>query len=142
MNRHENRDIGWQQEMNRLARQTLRPTDRQGARVFPSIIVSATEKTLVIRAEIPGMDPIDFDINTTGDMLTLQGTRATNRKLEGGWYHRRERKAGDFGRAVRLPVEVDGDRAEATYVAGVLTISLPLKETGKPKEIPVKVVEG
>jgi HSP20 family molecular chaperone IbpA len=37
---------------------------------------------------------------------------------------------------------VDGDRAEATYVAGVLAISLPLKEEAKPKEIPVKVVEG
>jgi len=41
-----------------------------------------------------------------------------------------------------LPAEVDGAKAEATYVAGVLTIMLPLIEAAKPKEIPVKVLEG
>ena len=51
-------------------------------------------------------------------------------------------ESGSFSRAVRLPAEVEGDKAEATYVAGVLTISLPLKEAAKPKEIPVRVVEG
>jgi HSP20 family protein len=62
--------------------------------------------------------------------------------MEGGWYHRRERESGEFSRTVRLPAAVDGDRAEATYVAGVLTIALPLMEPAKPKEIPVRVIEG
>jgi HSP20 family protein len=75
-------------------------------------------------------------------MLTLQGMRITGEELKGGWYHRRERESGGFSRAVRLPAEVDGDQAEATYVAGVLTIALPLKAAAKPKEIAVKVVEG
>jgi HSP20 family protein len=61
---------------------------------------------------------------------------------EGGWYHRRERERGSFGRTVRLPAQVDGSSAEASYAAGVLKISLPLKEAAKPKQISVKVAEG
>jgi HSP20 family protein len=84
----------------------------------------------------------DFDISVSGDTLTVQGTRVAGEELEGGWYHRRERESGSFSRAIRLPAAVDGDRAEAAYAAGLLTISLPLKQPAKPREIPVKVVEG
>jgi len=131
-----------QTEMNRLEKRVLRPGGRSRARVFPSIIISATDEELVVRAEVPGMDLNDFDISVSGDTLTVQGTRVTGEGLEGGWYHRRERESGGFSRAVRLPAAVDGERAEATYVAGVLTISLPLKEAAKPKQIQVNVVEG
>lgn len=84
----------------------------------------------------------DFELSVSDDMLTVQGTRSTGEPLEGGWYHRRERESGGFSRAIRLAAEVEGDKAEATYVAGVLTVSLPLKKAAKPREIPVKVVEG
>ena len=84
----------------------------------------------------------DFDISVSGDTLTVQGSRLTGERLEGGWYHRRERESGDFSRAVRLPAAVAGDKAEAAYLSGVLTITLPLKEAAKPKAISVNVVEG
>lgn len=131
-----------QRDMNELTQRALRPVNRRGAKVFPSIIVSATDKNLVVRAEVPGMKLEDFDISVAGDILTVRGTRITGEEFEGGWYHRRERESGGFSRAVRLPAEVDGARAEATYIAGVLTISLPLKQAAKPREIPVKVAEG
>jgi HSP20 family protein len=134
--------IQLQQEMNRLARRSFRPAARRGARVFPSIIISTSQEKLVVRAEVPGMGLEDFDISVSGDMLTVEGSRATGEEMEGGWYHRRERESGRFSRAVRLPAAVDGDRAEATYVAGVLTVALPLKEAARPTEIPVRVVEG
>ena len=131
-----------QREMNRLAGRSARPAARHGRQVFPAIIVSATDEKLVVRAEVPGMKLEDFDISVSDDTLTVQGSRRTGEELAGGWYHRREREGGGFSRAVRLAAEVDGDKAEATYVAGVLTVSLPLKKAAKPREIPVKVVEG
>ena len=88
------------------------------------------------------MELEDFDVSVSGDTMTIRGTRITAGKLEGGWYHRRERESGSFSRAVRLPAEVDGEKAEATYLAGVLAIRLPLEEAAKPREIPVKVLEG
>jgi HSP20 family protein len=106
------------------------------------VIISATTDRLVVRAEVPGMELEDFDISVSGDTLTIQGTRTTGGGLEGGWFHRREREKGSFSRAVRLPSAVDGDRAEAAYKAGVLAVSLPLREPARPKEIKVKVAEG
>jgi HSP20 family protein len=131
-----------QQEMNRLRRRVMRPSGERRSRVFPSIIISATEEELLVRAEIPGTKLEDLDINVSGDTLTVHGMRRTGEGLEGGWYHRRERQQGGFSRAVRLPAEVDGDRAEASYIAGVLTVSLPLRRPAMPRQIPVKVVEG
>jgi HSP20 family protein len=84
----------------------------------------------------------DFDISVSDDVLTLQGIRATGEDLSGGWFHRRERESGGFSRAIRLQAEVDGSEAEASYVAGVLTVSLPLKKAAMPRQIPVQVIEG
>jgi HSP20 family protein len=147
LNRWEDLDIGrelveLQREMNRLAGRSARPSVPATPRVFPSIIISARSDKLLVRAEVPGMDLGDFDISISGNMLTVEGARLTGEGLEGGWYHRRERESGGFSRAIRLPAAVDGDRAEATYVAGVLTISLPLQEEAKPKEVAVKVEEA
>ena len=131
-----------QGEMNQLTRRVSRPGARRRGRIFPSVIISTTDEDLLVRAEVPGMKLEDFDISVSGDTLTVQGIAVTDAELEGGWYHRRERESGGFSRAIRLPAEVDGEKAEATYVAGVLTITLPLKEAAKPKQIPVRVVEG
>jgi HSP20 family protein len=131
-----------EREMERLRQRVRRPVVRRGARVFPSVIISATQDGLVVRAEVPGMELDDFDISVSGDTLTILGNRSTGKGLENGWYHRRERDSGNFSRAIRLPAEVDGNQAEATYVAGVLAVALPLKVAAKPKEIPVRVSEG
>ena len=129
------RETGW------LSQPALSSPVQAGTYVFPSIIISATDERLLVRAEVPGMHLDDFDIRVSGDTLTIEGVRITGRELEGGWYHRRERESGGFSRAIRLPANVDGNKAEATYEAGVLTISLPLKEAAKPKEIPIRVIE-
>jgi HSP20 family protein len=131
-----------QWEMDRLTRSAMRQVTRRGVRVFPSIIISATDQKLIVRAEVPGMKLEDFDISVSGETLTIQGSRLTGEGLEGGWYHRRERESGGFSRAIGLPVEVDSDTAEATYMAGVLTVFLTPKKRAKPRAIPVKVVEG
>ena len=115
---------------------------RRGTPVFPSIIVSATEDRLVVRAEMPGIDLEQLEISVAGDVLTIKGVRLTGQNLEGGWYHRRERESGGFNRAVRLPAEVDGDKTEASYQAGVLTVTVPLREAAKPRQVPIKVAEG
>ena len=124
------------------ARQVRSRQARHGARVFPSIIVSATEDRLIVRAEIPGIDPQQLELSVSGDVLSIQGVRLTGQGLEGGWYHRRERESGAFNRAVRLPAEVDGEKTEASYQAGVLTVTVPLRQAAKPRQVPIRVAEG
>lgn len=125
------------------ARRQVRSRQRRRAtRVFPSIIVSATEDRLIVRAEMPGIELEQLELSVSGEVLSIQGVRLTGQSLEGGWYHQRERESGGFSRAVRLPAQVDGDRTEASYQAGVLTVSVPLRQAAKPRQIPIKVREG
>jgi len=141
--REANRELAsLQRQLNTLAGLAMHSAAPRGVRVFPSVIISATDEKLIVRAEVPGMALEDFDISVSGETLIIQGSRLTGEGLEGGWYHRRERESGGFSRAIRLPVAVDADAVEATYMAGVLTVSLPPKRPAKPRAIPVKVVEG
>lgn len=137
----ETRDLRFWPESEASRQARSRPA-RQAARVFPSIIVSATEDQLVVRAEMPGIDLEQLDVSISGDVLTIQGFRQTGRDMEGGWCHRRERESGGFSRAVRLPAEVDGDKTEASYQAGVLTVKVPLRQEARPRQVPIRVAEG
>lgn len=114
----------------------------RGTRVFPSIIISAKEDALIVRAELAGVKKEDLNISISGDTLTIQGVRHPSKDLTGGWYHRRERETGEFSRAIQLPAAVDGEQAEASYSAGVLAVHVPLREAAKPRGIPVRVEEG
>lgn len=138
----EQEEWGRQPRQAQQLRQRAKPRSGGGRRIFPSIIVSATDDELIVRCEVPGMKLDSFDIRMAGDSLVIEGSRLTGEELEGGWYHRRERESGGFSRAVRLPAEVDGDRADASYVAGILTVTLPLKQAAKPRQVPVKVAEA
>jgi HSP20 family protein len=135
-------DRGRQPREARQPAGRLRPRAAGGQRIFPSIIVSARDDVLIVRAEVPGMNLEDFEIRMVGDSLVIEGSRPTGGALQGGWYHRRERESGGFSRAVSLPADVDGDQADASYVAGILTVTLPLKQAAKPRQVPVKVAEG
>jgi len=118
------------------------PGSRRETRVFPSIIISAATDRLIVRAEVPGMNLDQLEISVSGGILTIQGIRQTGEDLVGGWYHRRERESGGFSRAVQLPADVDGEQAEASYEAGVLTVTLPLREAVRPKQVPIRVAQG
>jgi HSP20 family protein len=100
--------------------------------------VSESDKELIIKAEIPGMDKKDINITVSDGMLTIKGEKKHEKKEENEHYHRVERRYGAFSRTVRLPREVKAAKVDATYKDGVLSIKLPKSEAAKPKKIEVK----
>jgi len=103
-----------------------------------AVDVSETKDALIIKAEVPGLDPKDIEINLTGDMLTIKGEKRQETEEKDENYHRVETRYGSFSRALRLPVAVNTDKIEAKCDKGVLKITLPKKESAKPKQIEVK----
>ncbi len=98
-----------------------------------------TDDDLVVEASLPSIGPDDVDISIVGNSLTIKGeTEREEEKEEKGKYHYRERRYGAFQRTVSLPVEVNADKAEATFENGVLKLSLPKVEEAKPKRITIK----
>ncbi len=109
---------------------------------LPSIDVSETKTDIVIKAELPGLDPKDIDISMTHDLLTIKGEKKHEKeekeeKEEN--YHMIERSYGSFTRSIRLPKEVQSEKIAASFKNGVLKVTLPKSEEAKKKEIKIKV---
>jgi len=107
-------------------------------RTFPQLNAWQSKETLILTAEIPGLDMEKLDLTVKPDSLTLSGARSDAEPKPGETYLRRERRSEPFHREVELPFEVDPQQTEATYEKGVLTITLHRPAEHKPKKVTIK----
>jgi HSP20 family protein len=105
---------------------------------MPAFDMSETDKELIVKGEVPGMDKKDINITVSDGMLTIRGEKKHEKKEENEQYHHVERRYGAFSRTMRLPHEVEADKVDATYKEGVLSIRLPKSEAVEPKKIEIK----
>ncbi len=124
----------WKQLMNDISRKIY---DEPHAGVFPLINVSATKDHYILRAELPGMTAQELDITVSGNNLTLSGERKIIPENSSAKYHRREREAGKFSRAVSLQGPLDQEHVTASLKNGVLKVVVPKAEEAKPKKISI-----
>jgi len=103
----------------------------------PKVDVYDNDTHIVIKAELPGLDKKNIDVNVNGKFLTIKGERSSENDVKVDKYHRRERSYGKFERVFTLPAEVDPDTITADYKDGVLKIHIPKPEEQKPKQITV-----
>lgn len=94
---------------------------------------------LVVKAELPGMQKDDINIEFAGDSLTISGEKKTEEKTERKDYYREERSFGSFRRKLHLPVEVKLDNTTASFKDGVLEIRMPKSDAEKQKVRKIKV---
>ncbi len=111
----------------------------QIGRWAPPIDISETDDAVLVRTEIPGVDPAKIEITIEGDVLTIRGEKLEQRETKERDYFRVERQYGCFVRNVQLPAPVLKDQAEAVARQGVLTIRLPRREDLKPKRVPINL---
>jgi len=117
----------------------LRPWEGQWA---PAMDVSETADQIVVKAEVPGIDPQNINITLTGDVLAIKGEKKSEREETKESYHLVERSYGSFSRSLTLPAAVNADKIDAKYEKGVLTITCPKKERVKPKAIEIKAAKS
>jgi HSP20 family protein len=104
----------------------------------PAVDVEETNDSLVIRAELPGMNKEDIKVTVADDAVTISGERRHEAEQKSKTFHRVERAYGSFQRTIALPVSVDGAKATAGYKAGVLELVLPKSDTVRAREIAVE----
>ncbi len=102
--------------------------------------VVETDKTIEVSIELPGIEMKDIEVTVNDDMLTVKGEKKIERQEEKKGYYLSERSYGAIYRTIPLPPGVDGEKAQASFKNGVLTIKLPqTPETqAKVKRIEVK----
>ena len=105
----------------------------------PAVDITETENELVLKADVPGVELKDIDIQLENGTLTVKGERKFEKEEKNKGFHRMERSYGSFVRIFTVPETVDSEKVKAGYEAGVLTITLPKKEIAKPKAIKVQV---
>lgn len=105
---------------------------------LPSVDVSETDGDIAVRAELPGLEAKDIDLNITGDILTIRGEKRGKEEVKEENYYSRESYYGAFQRAVRLPAGVQSDKVKANYKNGVLDIRLPKSEKSQSQKIEIK----
>ncbi len=104
----------------------------------PSIDVVETDREVIARAEMPGLNKEDIKINLTEDRLEISAeTKKEEEKKEKGYVYK-EIRSGNYYRAVALPSPIDPNNAQASYKNGVLEIRMPKTEVKEKKEIKVE----
>jgi HSP20 family protein len=107
----------------------------------PAVDMREEEDRYLIEAELPGLSEKDLKLELKDGILSLS-TAKSEEKKDGDkarrWI-RRERREFSFQRSFELPENADGEKIEASFKDGLLTIALPKKPETAPRLVPVKV---
>ena len=122
-------------DFDRLFAETARPTGRW----MPRVDVLDNEGELVVRTEVPGVDPESIDITVEGGALTIKGGRSFTSEETEDNYHRKEIFEGSFERTVLLPEGVDPEAVTATSKDGILEIDIPKLPEVLPRKVSVEI---
>jgi HSP20 family protein len=129
-----------QREFDRLFREAFSPAGEVSTRTWaPPVDIYENGDSLVLKAEVPGINPDDVEIRVEDNTLYLKGERKFEKEVKEQNFHRVERSYGTFTRTFSLPNSVDADKVSANYQDGVLTLTMPKKEEAKPKTIKINV---
>jgi len=105
----------------------------------PAVDIFETENELVLKADVPDVDPKDIDVRLENQTLTISGERKFEQEKTSKGFHRIERSYGTFVRSFAVPHTFDTANVNAGFKNGVLTVSLPKKEAAKPRQVKIEV---
>ncbi|MDR5684368.1 MAG: Hsp20/alpha crystallin family protein [Armatimonadota bacterium] len=134
-----------QRAMDRLMQEFGRPAPQRAAGTTqpvvwqPAVEMYETDSEVVVRAELPGIDPKDVDVTVAEGSLVIKAEAKAEQEERGRAYLRREFRYGAFLRSLPLPAEVKGDEARATYKGGILEVRVPKSERVRPRQVKVHV---
>jgi HSP20 family protein len=106
---------------------------------MPSLNMYKQNGNLVVEAEIPGFDKKDIKVDVTDGVLSISGSRKSEKEEKSEGYFLRERSSGSLSRSVRLPIAIDPNKVKAECRDGVLRIELAMAEPEKHKTVKIAV---
>ena len=135
-----------QREFDRLFKEAFSPmsgeTEVSTRSWAPPVDIYETEDAIVLKAELPGIDPQDVEVRVEDNTLYLKGERNFEKEVKEQNYHRIERSYGSFARSFSLPNSISADKVKAEYKDGLLTLTMPKREEAKPKTIKIDVTKN
>jgi len=140
--------VRWERDMERMMEDFFGRRPRWPERWFgnseleitaPAVDLFEEKDEIVVKAELPGMDKENIEVNLIDHHLTIKGEKKKEEEVKEENYYRAERSYGSFLRTLELPKDVHADKVKASFKNGILEVRLPKTEEAKAKEIKVKV---
>jgi HSP20 family protein len=127
-----------QSEVNRLFDTFFGGRPANGVRRWvPPMDLVETDDHLVLKADLPGLDSDDVNIEVKDGVLTVSGERKTEHEERADGFYRVERAFGGFSRSMSLPQQVDAEQISASFDKGVLEVRIPKPEERKPHRVEI-----
>lgn len=104
----------------------------------PSVDIVRDDEAIVLRADVPGIEPDEVKISVGDGVLTVSGEHEEKTEEKKEHYVRRERHYGSFSRSMPLPSGVEPEDIKATTDKGVLEVTIPLPEAEKKQPVEIK----
>jgi HSP20 family protein len=104
----------------------------------PAIESYVKDGNLVVRADVPGLEPKDVEVSILGNVLTVKGERRSEQEVKKEDYVRREVSYGAFERRMSLPEGASLDKVKATFKNGVIEVTVPLAKETVAKKVPIE----
>lgn len=119
---------------------TIKPGSMFETEWIPSIDVHEDARGIYVKAEMPGLDEKNIEVNVENNYLTIKGEKREERR-EGNDQRIlvTERKFGSFQRTIRLPEGIKADKVKADFTNGVLSIDIPKEKIEEPKKIKINI---
>jgi HSP20 family protein len=114
---------------------------REAMGFVPPVEVFERGNDLVVRAELPGVQPNEVKAELTDEGLLIEGERRRDVEDQGEGFYRSEHSYGRFRRLIQLPADVDPEKAKATFKDGVLEVHVPVPES-KTRRRRIPISEG
>jgi HSP20 family protein len=131
-------------EMDNLRRQMERMFDESAGLErksdtdwTPAIEIQERETSLILRAEIPGVESKDIDIQVAREAVSIAGKHRYEKKTEEKGFFRSELRYGSFQRTISLPVAVENTQVEAEFKNGILQLTLPKVQEARHRVVKV-----
>jgi HSP20 family protein len=105
---------------------------------LPALDLSETDESVMVRMEVPGIEPKDIHVNLSGRTLTIRGDKKHDAEWQDERLYRTERSWGSFARSIQLPSPVDEGKVNATFKNGLLIVTLNKAVEAKGTNIPVR----
>ena len=132
-----------QRDFDRLFKEAFNPFVSEGdlsTRTWaPPVDIYENENDIVLKAELPGIEPKDVEVKVEDNTLYLKGERKFEKEVKNESYHRVERSYGSFARSFSLPNSISTDKVKAEFKDGLLTLTLPKREEAKPRTVKIDV---
>jgi HSP20 family protein len=136
-----------QGEMNRLFSSFFETPAASGGgngtatarRWIPAMDLIETGDHFVLKADLPGLDEGDVNIEVENNVLTVSGERKTAHEEKHEGYYRLERATGAFSRSLTLPEGIDPESVTATFGNGVLEVRVPKPAEATPRRVQIGV---